>query len=130
MSYDMNDFEMPEVSPMVGMFAAGLLIGALAGAVGMLLMAPQSGERTRKQIRRRAMALRDQASENAEDAVDKAEESLDEALKRVRKLRKSAKDRVDSAQQISQDVVGQQVGRVKAAVDAGKSLVRRPANHH
>jgi len=130
MSYNMNDFEMPEVSPMVGMFAAGLLVGALAGALGMLLMAPQSGERTRKQIRRRAMALRDQATENAEDAVDKAEESLDEALKRVRKLRKSAKERVDEAQQMSQDVVGQQMGRVKAAVDVGKSLVRRPANHH
>ena len=130
MSYDMQDFQMPEMSPMVGMFAAGVLVGVLAGAVGMLLMAPQSGERTRKQIRRRAMALRDQATENAEDAVDKAEESLDEALKRVRKLRKNAQGRVSDAQQMGQDVVGQQVGRVKAAVDMGKSLVRRPANNH
>jgi gas vesicle protein len=130
MSYDIKDFEMPEFSPLVGAFAAGVLLGGLAGALSMLLMAPQSGERTRKQIRRKALALRDQAADNAEEAVDKAEESLDEALERVRKLRKNAKERVGEAQQAGQEMVDQQVERVKAAMDAGKSLVRRPANHH
>src|SRR5258706_13672439 len=130
MSYDIKDFDMPEINPMVGVFAAGVLIGGLAGALGMLLMAPQSGERTRKQLRRKALALRDQAADNAEEAVEKAEESLDEALERVRKLRKNAKERVDEAQHAGQEMVDQQVGRVKAAVDAGKSLVLRPANPH
>src|SRR6185295_14833944 len=102
MSYDIKDFEMPEFSPMVGVFAAGLALGGLVGAVSMLLLAPQSGERTRKQIRRQALRLRDQAADNAEEAVDKAEESLDEALERVRKLRKTAKERVGEAQQAGQ----------------------------
>ena len=37
---------------------AGLLIGALAGAIAMLLLAPQSGKRTRAKLRRRSVALR------------------------------------------------------------------------
>jgi gas vesicle protein len=130
MSYDVRDFEMPEISPMVGVFVAGLLVGGLVGALSMLLGAPQSGERTRKQIRRKAMALREQVSDNAEEALEKAEDSLDEALGRVRKLRHTAMDRVDEVQQRGQEIVGERVDRVKAVVDAGKGLVRRPANHH
>ena len=130
MSYDIKDFEMPEISPLVGVFAAGVLVGGLAGALGMLLAAPQSGQRTRKQLRRKALALREQAGSGAEEALDKAEDSLDEARERVRKLRQSALERVDGMQQRGQEIVDDQVGRVKAVVDAGKSLVRHPGNHH
>ena len=41
---------------------AGLLIGGLAGAVTMLLMAPQSGEKTRTQIQEKGIELRDQTT--------------------------------------------------------------------
>ena len=37
---------------------AGLLIGGLAGAIAMLLLAPQSGKRTRAKLRRQSYALR------------------------------------------------------------------------
>ena len=130
MSYDIKDFELPEINPMVGVFAAGVLVGGLVGALGMLLAAPQSGERTRKQIRRKALALRDQAADNAEEALDKAEESLDEALKHARHLRKNALERVDEAQKRGEELVDDQLGRVKAAVEAGKKVVRRQANHN
>lgn len=55
-------------------FVAGLLIGALVGAGIALLFAPQSGEETRRLIRRRARRL-------AADARDKYEE-LKERVKR------------------------------------------------
>jgi gas vesicle protein len=41
---------------------AGLVIGGLAGAGAMLLLAPQSGEKTRMQIREKGIELRDQAT--------------------------------------------------------------------
>ncbi len=48
-----RDFEMDmDVVNRMGGFLAGALIGALAGATAMLLFAPQSGVKTRKQIRR------------------------------------------------------------------------------
>jgi gas vesicle protein len=40
----------------------GLLIGSLAGAGAMLLMAPQSGEKTRLQIQEKGIKLRDQTT--------------------------------------------------------------------
>jgi len=126
MSYD-DDFgnRMQDMAPMLGVFVAGAVIGGLAGALTMLLMAPQSGERTRRQIRRKALKLRDQVADNAEGAMEKAEESLDEALERVRKLRKETINSVDDVQQRGQDLLEEQRDRVKDAVAAGKGMVRK-----
>ena len=41
---------------------AGMVIGGLVGAVTMLLMAPQSGKRTRVQIQEKGIELRDRAT--------------------------------------------------------------------
>jgi len=48
---------------------AGILIGGLAGAVTMLLLAPQSGKDTRRQIREKSIELRDRTSEVMEDTM-------------------------------------------------------------
>ena len=50
-------------------FLAGLLIGSLAGAGTMLLLAPQSGKKTRAQIQRKSIELRNQAAETVEGAA-------------------------------------------------------------
>jgi gas vesicle protein len=47
----------------------GMLIGALAGAATMLLLAPQSGKETRKQIQEKGLELRDRTTEMVEDTV-------------------------------------------------------------
>lgn len=47
----------------------GMVIGALAGAVTMLLFAPQSGQKTRKQIQEKGLELRDRTTEMVEDTV-------------------------------------------------------------
>lgn len=75
-----------------GSFVFGFLIGGLAGAAAGLLLAPQSGEQTRVQIREKAIELRDQAntayketrehvSDFADDTVEKAEELMSQARK-------------------------------------------------
>lgn len=48
---------------------AGLLIGGLAGAVALLLLAPQSGKKTRAKLQRQSHKLREQTAETMEDAV-------------------------------------------------------------
>ncbi len=46
---------------------AGMLIGGLAGAVTMLLLAPQSGKRTRIQTQEKGIELRDRATGAVEE---------------------------------------------------------------
>ena len=47
----------------------GILVGGLAGAVAMLLLAPQSGKDTRRQIQKKGLELRDRTSEIVEDTL-------------------------------------------------------------
>ena len=65
-------------------FAAGLLIGALVGAGIALLVAPSSGEETRRLISRRARRL-------AADARDRYDEARHQ-LRRAREHRRREPD--------------------------------------
>ncbi len=47
----------------------GMLIGSVAGAVAMLLLAPQSGKDTRKHIQKKGIELRDQTNNMVEDTL-------------------------------------------------------------
>ncbi len=83
---------------------AVLILGALAvGAAVALLYAPRSGERTRRQLRRRYEDLRDRAADLGDDLVDRVEE-----------LRQLVARRVDA----SQDYVGQKKEDVLAGLSA------------
>jgi gas vesicle protein len=83
----------------LGSFLAGFVIGGLIGAGVALLMAPQSGEETRALIADKGIELRDLASETATDYQTRAG---------------------DFASQTAQ-AYDQQVKRIQAAVDAGKT---------
>ncbi len=50
----------------------GLLIGGLAGASAMLLLAPQSGAKTREQIQEKSIELRDETTSEVEAAMAQA----------------------------------------------------------
>jgi len=59
----------------VGLLAGmliSLLIGGLTGALVMLLVAPQSGKRTRAKIHRQSAEWREQAADTMGDAVASA----------------------------------------------------------
>ena len=47
----------------------GMLIGSVAGALAMLLLAPQSGKDTRTQIQKRGIELRDRTTGMVEDTL-------------------------------------------------------------
>jgi gas vesicle protein len=97
-------------------FLTGILVGGLAGAAAMLLFAPQSGKRTRAQIRQQSRELRDQAAETIDDAVTQARTTSHELTSNVQK--QAAK-----IQQRGQDLLDGQKARWAPVGDSGQKAV-------
>ena len=71
------------------MFFAGLLVGGLAGTGTTLLLAPQSGKKTRRQIQRKGRDLRVQTADMIED---RAMQVRDKASQVGSAIREQAQD--------------------------------------
>ena len=69
----------------VGIFGAGLAIGALLGAGAALLLAPQSGAETRDAIVTRVLRVRDRAGDAWGDLGDELRRAARRGRKRVRR---------------------------------------------
>ena len=76
-----------------GAFALGLFTGALAGGIAALLLAPQSGEETRKFISEKGVEVYEKAGKTFEEAYAQAEASLAEARAKVEELAEQAKEK-------------------------------------
>ncbi|WP_035348912.1 YtxH domain-containing protein [Edaphobacter aggregans] len=102
-------------------------IGVAAGAAIALLYAPQSGERTRKKLRRGVENAVDDASEHLKDAGDylkaQAERFTDEAQDAIKRARGQASRLVDNAGDRASNVVESVSDRVADAVKSAKALV-------
>ena len=88
---------------------AGMLIGGLAGAVTMLLLAPQSGKDTRKQIQEKSIELRDRTTELVED-------TMTQVRTKANKFTMDLKD-------LGQEVAVKQLDNVSEAAQAGKKAI-------
>lgn len=99
-------------------FLAGVLIGGLAGAGAMLLLAPQSGKRTRAQIRQKSIELRDEASEAVDDAVA-------QVRVKTRRITAGIGDKAEELQHRGQEMIDEQKERFSTLVESGKKAVHR-----
>jgi gas vesicle protein len=101
------------------------LAGVLMGGGLALLFAPQSGEATRRMIKRRARDLRDLA----EDGIEELGERFDEGRERVRdeaeRVKDAVRDRVDDVRERAADAAGAMRG---ASHSAREELERRLAD--
>ena len=59
------------------LFFAGLVMGGVVGASLALLLAPQSGAATRRQIRDKSLELKDQAAEGLAETGQRAQAQVD-----------------------------------------------------
>jgi len=80
-------------------FLAGSLVGGMAGAGGTLLLAPQSGKKTRAQIRQKSSDVRDQTVKAVEGAVaqtrGKARQIMDDVGDQAGELQQGGRDVLD-----------------------------------
>jgi len=98
-------------------FLAGLLAGGLAGAGAMLMLAPQSGKKTRAQIQQKSIQLRDQTTEAVEDTVE-------QVGNKVRQITADVHGQAETLQQRGQDMLDEQKKRLSTVVEAGKTAVQ------
>jgi gas vesicle protein len=94
----------------------GALVGGLAGATAMWLFAPQSGRRTRAQIQNKTIQLRDRTTRSIKKAVAQVRTETD-------KLTAGVSEKAGELKQLGQDKLVEQMDRVSAALDAGKTAV-------
>jgi len=104
-------------------FLVGLLVGGLAGAGAMLLVAPQSGKRTRAKIQQRSIELRDQTTDAVEDALAQTRHT-------VHQIRAGVRDQAEAIQQRGQDVLEEQKERLSTLVEAGKTAIQGVLSSH
>jgi gas vesicle protein len=105
----------------IGNFLAGVLLGGLAGAGTMLLLAPQSGKRTRAQIQLKGMELRERATEAAEVGISRTRV-------KARQITTDVHNKAKEIQQGGQDMLAEQKAHLSAAISAGKTAIQGP--HH
>lgn len=98
------------------LFVAGTLVGGLIGAGAMLLMAPQSGKKTRKQLWQRGQDMREQTSDTIEDGMKQVRTKAHKVSTKIHK-------QAEELQQRGQDVLDHQKERWAAVVEAGKTAV-------
>ena len=96
---------------------SGLLIGGLAGAVAMLLLAPQSGKRTRAKLLRQSNELRDQTTETVEDAVA-------QARTKARHIKRDVRKQAAELEQRGQAMLDEQKDNLATIVEAGKNALQ------
>ena len=95
----------------------GMLIGGLAGAVTMLLLAPQSGKDTRNQIQQKSIELRDRTSEIVEDTMSQVRSS-------VNKISLDGREKFNELKQHGQELAVEQLDNVSEAARAGKNALQ------
>ena len=94
-------------------FITGLTVGALIGTAAALLLAPQSGRRTRRQIARSAEDWADTATDRLDDVREDARDLTDKAARETRRLARRARRGADRT--------GEKITEV---VDKGKDHLR------
>ena len=114
------------------------LLGVTIGAVAALLLAPQSGEATRRDLRRGARRARRAARDMAGDLGTKVSDTFDQARDRVEQGIDNARQAIDlkkrqvtrameagrAAAQQAREELERRIAETKAAYNAGVDVAR------
>lgn len=125
MSYDEFDDEPHVIIEKHSGGSGNFLLGIALGAGLALLLAPQSGRKTRRDIERRARMARQRAEDLAQDVGDRVTDQLSRARNEVELKLDTARSEIDLRKRQVQSAV--HAGR-EAARDARDELERRIAD--
>lgn len=103
-----------------GAFMSGLIIGGIAGAITALLLAPQSGEETRKVIIDKSLEIKDKAVETVEDARKRAEKAAEDARRAAQEYTQKAQEQAKKFQEQGRVILEEQKQKLSKVTKGGK----------
>ena len=103
-----------------GAFMSGLLLGGIAGAITALLLAPQSGEETRKVIIEKSMEIKDKALETVDEARVRAEKAAEDARTAAQEYTQKLQDQAKNIQEQGRVILEEQKQKIGKATKGGK----------
>jgi len=112
-----NNIEEPKYTNNAKNVFFGILVGGLAGAAAMLLLAPQSGKQTRAQIEQKSIELRNQTTKDIKKAVKQVRSETNRITAKVW-------ERAEELKALGQDKLVEQLDRASAALDNEKTAVK------
>jgi gas vesicle protein len=115
----MTTFELDRQSDAknMGRFIAGILLGGLAGAVTLLLVAPQSGKDTRKFIQTKAIELRDKSSATVESVSG-------QVSTKAGQIKTSVSSKAMELTHQGKEMLARQLDRLSVAAQNGKKSLQ------
>jgi gas vesicle protein len=116
-------------------FFAGLVIGGLVGAALALLLAPQSGEETRAQLRDKSLEFKDRAEEGVLEARHRAQaqmahlqEQVTHLQGQVAGLQEKGKETLEKSKQTAAEALEKGKHTASEAISRGKETVSQALN--
>ena len=103
-----------------GAFMSGLLLGGIAGAITALLLAPQSGEETRKVIVEKSIELKEKALETVDEARLRAEKAADDARIAAQEYTQKLQEQAKSIQEQGRVILEEQKQKISKSTKGGK----------
>ena len=115
----MTTYEMVQGSEMkhAGRFVVGMVVGALAGAVTSLLLAPQSGQATRHLIQTKTIELRDRTVSTAGSVSEKVRTKADQ-------IKAGVSGKAMDLTHQGKEMLARQLDRVSIAAENGKKALQ------
>ncbi|MGV8027071.1 MAG: YtxH domain-containing protein [Anaerolineaceae bacterium] len=98
-----------------GSFLSGAIIGGITGAVVALLLAPQSGDETRKQIKDKSIELHDKAASYADEMLAQTEKVVDEVSSKTNEFIDTTKKRASEVAEKGQVILESKKSKTPAA---------------
>ena len=97
----------------------GFLIGGLAGSALALLLAPQSGEATKTQIRDQSLKLKERAEEQIADTRARVNVATEDARQQVENIR----ERASRIQEQGRTLIEEKTNKVKETANKAKARI-------
>ena len=94
-----------------------VLVGGLAGAGTMLLLAPRSGEATRKKIQKKSNELLGRTTDMVDDKVAQVRSSAN-------RMMNGGREKIHDIKLQGQDLVVEQLDHISKAAKAGKRAIQ------
>jgi gas vesicle protein len=123
MNRNMQEFEHKEQPGNAISVLIGMVVGAIVGAVGMLLFAPQPGEKTRAELKSGALKLRDRTATTVKDTVTQVKSKADQ-------IKADVQIKAQDLGLQGKDLLVRQLDNVSQAAEAGKKALQGSGNHN